>query len=218
MEYEKLTKTKPIPKFCPTIGELPTSYLMSMTYLEQITWICNHITKEIIPKINANSELTNSLINDVENVNQELIAIKDYVDNYLKDIDEIKEEIIVINDTLRILNDGINLTNERITNVKNELEDLIRSNYNTLKLYVDSQDDILNEKIDNIQIGAISVYNPTNGLIQPLQYVINDLYEISNKDGLTCSEFDSLDLTATSFDSYQITAYEFDSQGKIILV
>ena len=90
--------------------------------------------------------------------------------------------------------------------------------FNILKEYVDYQDSILDDKITNIQIGEISVYNPTNGLLQPLQTVINDLYGASNKDGLTATEFDALELTATSFDAYQITAYEFDSEGKTILV
>ena len=87
-----------------------------------------------------------------------------------------------------------------------------------LKDYVDYQDSQLNEKIDNIQIGQIQIYDPTSGTIKPLQEVINDLYALTNKDGLSASEFDALNLTATEFDAYQITAYEFDSQGKTILV
>ena len=54
--------------------------------------------------------------------------------------------------------------------------------------------------------------------INDLQIVINNLYQAGNKDGLTASEFDALDLTANEFDAYQITAYEFDSAGKTILV
>ena len=95
---------------------------------------------------------------------------------------------------------------------------LINDNFNLLKDYVDYQDNILNEKIDNIQIGLIQIYDPTTGTIEPLQMVINNLYQLTNKDGLTATEFDALDLTATEFDAYQITAYEFDSAGKTILV
>ena len=47
---------------------------------------------------------------------------------------------------------------------------------------------------------------------------LNNLYGVSNKDGLTATEFDALELTATGFDAYNITAYEFDSSGKVILV
>nr|DAM30814.1 MAG TPA: hypothetical protein [Caudoviricetes sp.] len=215
---EDIKELKTIPRFCPTIGELPTSYLMSMTYLEQVTWICNYIDKEIIPKINENADLTNELIGKVDLVQEEVIEIKEYVDKYLKDIDDIKAEIIVINNTLETLQNAINLTNEEIARVHDELETIINQNYAILKDYIDVKIGLVNNRIDNIEIGEIEIYNPTNGLFQPLQEVINDLYGITNKDGLTATEFDALDLTATAFDSYDITAYEFDSAGKIILV
>lgn len=209
---------KKIGRFCSTIGELPTSYLMSMTYLEQVTWICNYIDKEIIPKINEGLEITNELIGKIDEVEEQLIEIKEYVDKYLVDIEEIKQEIIVINNAIDTLTNNLELTNNRITQVHDELVGIINQDFNILKNYVDTEVGILNNRIDNIEIGEIEIYNPTNGLLQPLQEVVNDLYEISNKDGLTASEFDALELTATSFDSYEITAYEFDSQGKIILV
>lgn len=215
---EEIKEIKSIPRFCPTIGELPTSYLMSMTYLEQVTWICNYINKEIIPKINANTELTNELIGKVDEVQKEVIEIREYVEEYLKDIDEIKAQIIIINNALDVLSNEITLTNNRIEQVHDELVGVINQDFNILKNYIDTEVDVLNNRIDNIEIGEIEIYNPTNGLFQPLQIVVNDLYEITNKDGLTASEFDALDLTATAFESYDITAYEFDSEGKIILV
>ena len=221
-------KHKPIeilplfPKFCSTIGELPTSYLMSMTYLEQVTWICHAINTKIIPVINENGELTNQLIKELdtffETITKEVKEIKDYVDEYLTDIDEIKEAIIIINDTLQRLENAIQDNANEIRLVRLELIDMINDNFSVLKSYVDVQDGILQDEIENIQVGEIEIYNPTNGLLQPLQTVINDLYSISNKDGLTATEFDALELTATGFDAYQITAYEFDSQGKVILV
>ena len=76
----------------------------------------------------------------------------------------------------------------------------------------------MENKIDNIQIGQIELYNPTTGEKDSLQDIVNDLYGISNQNGLTATEFDALDLTVTAFEAYDITAYEFDSQGKIILV
>ena len=144
--------------------------------------------------------------------------LKDYVDKYLVDVDEIKEAILVINERLDLVIQSSENNAIRIEEVNNNLTNLINNNYSTLKTYVDSQDAILNDKIDNIVIGDINVYDPTTGTLEPLQVVINNLYELNNKDGLTASEFDALDLTATAFENYQITAYEFDSQGKLILV
>ena len=167
--------------------------------------------KHIADDVKNVSEAYATLVEDFE-------LLKAYVDQYLKDMDDVKEAIIVINERL---DDVINKANNnalRIEQVNINLRDLINENFNTLKLYVDTQDNILNTKIDNIVIGDINIYDPTTGTIEPLQTVINNLYGLNNTDGLTATEFDALDLTATAFDAYEITAYNFDSQGKTILV
>lgn len=161
-----------------------------------------------------NNNLQNETITEMYN---NLVLLKEYVDKYLVDIEDVKEEIKLINETITVLQTAIEQNKNDIQTVRLELINLINENYNLLKDYVDYNVSVLDDKITNIQIGAINVYNPTNGLLQPLQEVINSLYEISNKDGLSASEFDALDLTATEFEAYDITAYEFDSQGKTIL-
>lgn len=151
--------------------------------------------------------------------------LKAYIDEYLYSIPDFEDAINNINvrlDSLaqEIMNNtkSINELDSKIDSQIEIVKDLINQNYNTLKLYVDTQDNLLNEKIDNIQIGLINVYDPTTGLLSPLQTVINNLAQLSNKDGLTATEFDNLELTAQAFDNYEITAYDFDSSGKTILV
>ena len=133
--------------------------------------------------------------------------LKDYVDTYLTDIDDVKQAIVLINKKIDSLFESVDSNSERIEEVNTNLTDLINLEVATL-----------NQKIDNIQIGSIEVYDPTSGILSPLQTVINNLYNLTNVDGLTATEFDALDLTATAFDNYQITASDFDSKGKIILV
>ena len=41
-----------IPNWHYTLGELPTSFLESMTYQEQLLWLCNYFTKTVAPNIN----------------------------------------------------------------------------------------------------------------------------------------------------------------------
>lgn len=165
----------------------------------------------------------------LEESNNELVDgfnnLKSYVDEYLVDVSNLKDAIEEINNRLDSLaqeimenTKSINELDSKIDSQIEMVKDLINQNYNTLKLYVDNQDNLLNEKIDNIQIGLINVYDPTTGLLSPLQTVINNLAQVSNKDGLTATEFDELELTAQAFDNYEITAYDFDSEGKIILV
>jgi len=163
---------------------------------------------EKVVKLEKDQENLDSIVKELE---ADFKSLEEYVNQYLTDIEEIKEQIIIINQELSELSNNI-------TEINNNLIALINSNFNTLKNYIDQQIEILNNRIDNIQIGSITVYDPTTGTEEPLQTVINNLYGVSNKDGLTATEFDSLELTATGFDAYEITAYEFDSQGKVILV
>ena len=169
---------------------------------------------EYINKVIYNQKIVDENNNQVM---EEITQIRDYVEKYLVDMDEIKEEIITIFNDIERLGDEISTNKDNISSLNIKIDTEIQDTYNVLKTYIDAQDSILDNKIENIQIGAISLYNPVTGTIDPLQTVINDLYNINNKDGLTASEFDALELTASEFDAYDITAYEFDSQGKIIL-
>lgn len=166
-------------------------------------------------KVIENDNLQNEAITELYN---SFVSLKEYVEEYLVDMDDLKEKVELINQAILVIENKLADQEIEIQNVRVDMTSLINENFNILKSYVDYNDAILDDKITNIQIGAISVYNPTNGLLQPLQTVINDLYGASNKDGLTAEEFDDLELSATAFDAYQITAYEFDSQGKTILV
>lgn len=164
--------------------------------------------------------------------NEEIVKLvqelKDYVDEYLEDLTDIKQEIATIEENLTSLGEKVdeNTTDianldtkidSEISSLKSYTDNIVNTNYNTLKEYVDFQDSVLDEKIDNIQIGQIQVYNPTNGLIQPLQIVLNDLYESGNKDSITATEYDALELTATYYDGLDITARDYDTSAKSIL-
>lgn len=173
---------------------------------------------KIVEYMNKIAENQNELAEDYNTLIEEFTNLKNYVDEYLIGLDDVKAEILVINGKIDELISQVAQNTQDISDNYTYLYNLIGETYNTLKAYVDDQVLILNNKIDNIQIGQISIYDPTTGLLSPLQVVINNIYEISNKDGLTAGEFDALNLTASGFDAYQITAYEFDSQGKTILV
>lgn len=76
---------RPFTRFLMTIGELPSSYLVSMTYEEQLLWLCNYLQNIVIPTVNNNGEAVKEL--------QDLfIELKDYVDNYFDNLD-VQEEI-----------------------------------------------------------------------------------------------------------------------------
>lgn len=180
---------------------------------------------KIVAKLNEVVDITNEQTQTFKYLEEEFVKLKNYVDEYLTGLDDIKAQIEVINNTLDNIAITLNNHQEEITSLNNKIDseinrviDIINNDYNQLKNYVDYQDNILNEKIDNIQIGLIQIYDPTTGTTEPLQTVINNLYGLTNKDGITAGEFDTLELTAQAFDNYQMTAYEFDSSAKSILV
>lgn len=55
-------KIKPITRCLMTIGQLPSSYLVAMTYEEQLIWLCRFLQEEVIPKTNENIEVVNQLV------------------------------------------------------------------------------------------------------------------------------------------------------------
>ena len=75
----------PFKRFCITIGEIPTSYMESMTYYEMLEWFCKYLEKTVIPAINNNAEA----ITELQNL---YIELKNYVDNYFTNLD-VQEEI-----------------------------------------------------------------------------------------------------------------------------
>ena len=75
----------PIKKVCMTIGQLPASYVETMSYYEMLVWFVNYLRDDIIPVVNANGEATREL--------QELfVELQSYVNNYFDNLD-VQEEI-----------------------------------------------------------------------------------------------------------------------------
>lgn len=78
-------KITPLKKICMTIGEIPTSYLETMTYYEMLIWFTNYLRDSIIPAVNNNAEAVHEL--------QELFEeLQTYVNDYFDNLD-VQEEI-----------------------------------------------------------------------------------------------------------------------------
>ena len=75
----------PFKKFIMTIGNIPTSYLESMSYAELLMWFCNYLQETVIPTVNNNGEA----VEELQGLFEEL---KTYVDTYFENLD-VQEEI-----------------------------------------------------------------------------------------------------------------------------
>ena len=79
-ELKPVGNLSPFTRFCCTIGNLPSSYMVSLTYEEQLLWLCDYLQNTVIPAVNTNAEAVKEL--------QELyVKLKDYVDNYFNNLD-----------------------------------------------------------------------------------------------------------------------------------
>lgn len=68
-----------------TIGELPTSFVDSMTYYEALAWLVNYMEVNVVPAINTNADALKEL-------QDAFVVLKNYVDNYFANLD-VQEEI-----------------------------------------------------------------------------------------------------------------------------
>ena len=107
--------------------------------------------------------------------------------------------------------------NARFEEIKVYLNESIASATSYMRAYTDTRARELQQNIDNIALGQITVYDPTTGLTVPLQTAIDNLYDSGRENAITATEYDALELTATAYDEKEITAREFDQNGKTIL-
>ena len=77
--------TSPFKHLVMTLGELPTSFVDSMTYYECLAWLVNFIQNTVIPTVNNNAEA-------VEELQTAFVTLKNFVDNYFDNLD-VQEEI-----------------------------------------------------------------------------------------------------------------------------
>lgn len=84
--------TRPFRHLVMTIGELPTSFVESMTYYELLAWFTNYLETVIIPTVNNNGECVRELQDKFTELTGLFNELKSYVDNYFDNLD-VQEEI-----------------------------------------------------------------------------------------------------------------------------
>lgn len=93
----KIGYVSPLKRICMTIGELPTSYLETMSYYEMLIWFTKFLQEKVIPTIDNNAQA-------VEELQQLFIELQSYVNNYFDNLD-VQDEI---NNKLdQMLEDGV---------------------------------------------------------------------------------------------------------------
>lgn len=203
-EISKFTITSPPNTLFQGIS---TDYQDNLTYVEYLLGV--------LKKINEVIEQTNSNTSFIENYDGRINALELEIARLRTEIEEFENQV---NENFAELQTNlINIINTRLAEIRVELLGLISVYRAESKAYTDTRIAQVEEEIDQILIGQITVQDPTTGLTSPLQTVINNLYDTTREEALTATEYDTLELTATTFDGYQITAFNYDYYGKTIL-
>ena len=76
----EINKLPPFKRMCVTIGNLPTSFMESMSYYEALQWLYDYLANTIIPTVNNNG----AAITELQTA---FTLLQDYVDNYFDNLD-----------------------------------------------------------------------------------------------------------------------------------
>ena len=156
------------------------------------------------------------LDDEIKKVDEKYGGLFDTVDKIEKDFVIFKNEV---NQTIETFKEEVLTDVQAQMDVQyNRVLELLNQYQIVFSAYVDSQISQVNERIDEVEVGAVNVYNPLTGLVEPIGDVIDDLYNQLRYNAITCTEYDGLELTATTYDGYMITADNFDLNGKSILM
>lgn len=156
------------------------------------------------------------LDDEIKKVDQKYGGIYETVEKLETDFIAFKNEV---NNTIETFKtDVLRDVDFKLENQYSRILEILNQYQLVFNAYVDSQIDIVNRRIDEIEIGAINIYNPITGVYAPVSTVIDDLYNSLRYNAITASEYDNLELTATAYDNYSITANDFDLNGKLILI
>ena len=189
---------KPLNVCCNSISRtLPLAFDESLSYLEMLCATLDKLNETIV-QVNKNTEVSTRYEELLHEIEEEVNRLEQ---EYIEFKESIEEEI-----------------DERFARLTGQLTVYIESQIAVLRYEIQSKYDELNQKIDDVIAGDIDVYDPTTGLLSPIQVVINNLFDMNRTNAITATEFDELELTATEFDSYEITAFNFDVNAKSILV
>ena len=147
----------------------------------------------------------------------------EFINNYSGRIEELETKISDLEAEMHNFENEVNASiASQFNQIRIELQSMIATTLIQANAYTDALGARLEQEIQDISLGQITLYDPTTGILSPIQTVIDNLYNTERSDALTATEYDTLDdgepLTATAYDAYELTAFDYDKNGKTLLV
>jgi phage host-nuclease inhibitor protein Gam len=189
---------QPFPKI-PPIGFFEPISVDPKDMMTDVEYLLGILKKlnEIIAQLNSNTKFIEEYTGRIEEIEKEIVTLRN----------EMAEFETEINDEITA----------RFTAIKVELHSAIATTLIQANAYTDAVASNLKAEIQQISIGQITLYDPTTGITNNLQTVIDNIYGTSREEALTASEYDALQLNATTYDDYELTAFNYDRYGKTLL-
>ena len=192
IRFQPRPKVPPIGFFDP-ISVDPRDMMTDVEYLLGILKKLN----EVIAQVNSNTT---------------------FIDNYAGKIEEIEAKIAELEQEMEDFKSEVNESIAlQFAEIKVQLQAMIATALVQANAYTDAVAGNLQQEIQNVSLGQITVYDPVTGLQTDLQTALDDLYNTTREEAITATEYDALELTATTYDGYEITAFNYDRYGKTIL-
>ena len=193
INFQPLPHIPPIGFFEPISAD-PKDMMTDVEFLLGVVKKLN----EIVAQTNKNTEFIEEYTGRIEEIEAEIARLRNEMTQFEQDV-----------------NNSIAL---QFAQIKVELQAMIATALTQANAYTDAVASQLRYEIEQVSIGQITVFDPSTGMISPLQVVIDNLYNAGRDDALTATEYDALQLTATAYDAYQISAFDYDKYAKNILV
>ncbi|MBO7735161.1 MAG: hypothetical protein J6S67_21535 [Methanobrevibacter sp.] len=217
-----LLDREPFKRMISTVGNLPTSFVDSLSYYEVLAWLCQYVTETIIPKINEDSEAINAL-------QEEFIALREEVEEAIKEIPQLRADFIELSEKfdqtlieLQAQYDAFKIEvqeeiNTQIAQARTAIMEVVNAYFETLNDKIDDEVERIDEKFNTWAIANTIVFNTLRGTQTTLQVYLDDLSGVNRTDAITATEYDELELTATEYDAYDMSAHDYDYYAKTIL-
>ena len=109
----------------------------------------------------------------------------------------------------------LNEMKRQINNLAYELEIAIGSFRSEMVDYINERFDLFLQNLPDYE--HLLVNNPFRGYQTTIQVAIDDIYAYSAYWGITCRQFDSLELTCEEFEAFELTCTEFDREAYLLL-
>ena len=150
MSLETINTLDPTPfrNIVMTVGNMPTSFVDSMSYYEMLSWLCNYLQTKVIPTVNANGAA-------VQELQDLFVELKDYIDHYFDNLDvqneinkKLDEMVLdgefntllsnILQPTIDELNESIEDIDDKVDNLSRKVEAAVDST----PIAVDTTDDM----------------------------------------------------------------------------